>query len=496
MGESDNIIKEIIPRYVNKYTGSLNPPSAHKLIYDSSSETLEPVYFWILDFLRKTGANVEKLVDNFASSPGGGHFGDMMGRQSQMQQEASRVLATVNTILKGVINLIYDIKEFKIRLSHYIESKSANPNVRQAALLALKQIWMDKVDIQRGQGSINAMSSGNLQFITLRDSFMMVNSVKDVENLDLNDRVKRVLKPRVQEFFEWKIRSEQELRKRFEVEKIYLKSQVSALKLNARWAKPYLKAANQLAQNETLSNNAGMVTMFNTIMLQLDLMAVYGAIDVPDLCAQSPPELPREFKSMKKLREIYPVIFLDFNFRGIPNKYNQHYTFGGRVEVNFKAFGLTKDELILIRYKLEENDLSESLKLVQGMTDDSLMQIQADIEDIFEDDIKDEIEVNDSNPFSALFSLLIPQRKTEKIDKSKEYEKNVLDYYKKNKKLKSDNYAEEYIRNYSEAFAMNRCFNVYDKYKKAHGMETFPYGGDDNEVSVPTTAPERFFNFK
>ena len=78
---------------------------------------------------------------------------------------------------------------------------------------------MDKVDIQRGQGSINALASGNLQFVTLRDAFMIVDSIKAVDDLDLNERVKRILKPRVQEFFEWRKRSEQELRKRFEVEK-------------------------------------------------------------------------------------------------------------------------------------------------------------------------------------------------------------------------------------------------------------------------------------
>ena len=105
---------------------------------------------------------------------------------------------------------------------------------------------MDKVDLQRGQGSINAMSSGNLQFVTLRDAFLSAKSPEDVDKIDLNERVKRILKPRVQEFFEWKKRSEQELRKRFEIEKTYLKSQVAALKLQSKWAKPYLKAAEKL----------------------------------------------------------------------------------------------------------------------------------------------------------------------------------------------------------------------------------------------------------
>lgn len=490
MGDVDKIINDLIPRYKK------GPAAEHRIVYDSSSETLEPIYFWLLDFLDKVYSDgVDKLIDNFSSSPGGGHFADLMQRTSQMQQEASRVLGTVNNILKGVINLIYDLKEFKIRLSHYDSAKSSDKDKAQSALLALKQIWMDKVDILRGQGSINAMSSGNLQFVTLRDAFMMVNSIKDVDELDLNDRVKRVLKPRVQEFFEWKIRSEQELRKRFEIEKIYLKSQIEALKLNARWAKPYLKAAQQLMQSNKLSSSPGMITAFNTIMLELDLLGKM-AINVKELCAETPPFLPREFVKMKNLKKFYSVIVLDFNFRGIPNKFGQNYTFGGRVDVNFRGYAMSEEEIIILKHKLEENDMSDSLKLVEGMTDDSLMQIQVDIDDIFSDEKKQEKNKEDSNPFSALFSFLVPEKKQDNKDKEKEKQDKIIAEYKKNKKVKKDNYAEEYIRNYAEAQAMNLCFTVYDKYKKAHGMETFPYGGDDNETSLPRSAPENFFSLK
>ena len=51
------------------------PSSDQNLVYNSSSETLEPVYFWLLDFMNKVfWGNVKKVMDNFASSPGSGHF--------------------------------------------------------------------------------------------------------------------------------------------------------------------------------------------------------------------------------------------------------------------------------------------------------------------------------------------------------------------------------------------------------------------------------------
>ena len=43
------------------------PLKEHKLVYDSSSETLEPVYFFILDLMNNFGLETEKLVDNFSS---------------------------------------------------------------------------------------------------------------------------------------------------------------------------------------------------------------------------------------------------------------------------------------------------------------------------------------------------------------------------------------------------------------------------------------------
>ena len=42
----------------------------HSLVYDSSSETLEPVYFFILDLMNEFGLSPEKFVDNFTSTPG------------------------------------------------------------------------------------------------------------------------------------------------------------------------------------------------------------------------------------------------------------------------------------------------------------------------------------------------------------------------------------------------------------------------------------------
>ena len=474
------------------------PVAEHQLVYNSSSETLEPIYFWLLDFMNKVfGGDVKKIVDNFASSPGSGHFSELQGKVTQMQQEASRVLGTVNNILKGVLNLIYDLKEFKIRLSHYDSANSPDKTKSGAGLLSLKQMWMDKVDIQRGQGSINAMTSGNLNFVTLRDAFLSASSVKSIDNLDLNERVKRILKPRLQEFFEWRKRSEQELRKRFEIEKIYLKSQTNALKLNARWAKPYLRAAQQLAQNEKIASQAELVSIFNTVFMQLTLK---GKSNINVSQAITDKDLPQGFRKLRKLRKYSSVVFVEFKFRGIPGKAGQHYVFGGRAEVNFRGYALNDEEQKLLDEKLGESDLDDSLKLIQGMTDDSLLQLKIDLDEILGDtdnEEKERIKEEDSNPFLALFGFLKPSqnKKSEKKENKKGNigEKEKLKILKENG-IKKDNYAESYIRNLAEARAINSCYFVFDIYKKAHGMAAFPYL-DDVEAKPPKSKMEEIFGF-
>ena len=425
------------------------------------------------------GGNVVKIMDNFASSPGSGHFSELQGKMSQMQQEASRVLGTVNNILKGVLNLIYDLKEFKIRLSHYDAAKSKDKVKSEAGILSLKQMWMDKVDMQRGQGSINAMSSGNLNFVTLRDAFLSARSVNDINGMDLNQRVKRILKPRVLEFFEWRKRSEQELRKRFEIEKIYLKSQTDALKLNARWAKPYLRTAAELAQNAKLGSRPELVHAFNTIFMNLTLMGRDKISISKEVTAQN---IPYNFKNLeKKIRGYNSIVFLEFKFRGIPGKAGQHYVFGGRADVTFKAYALNDQELALFEKKLDESDLDDSLNLVQGMTDDSLLQLKLDLDEFLTDSDEEEkqrLKEEDINPFSSLFSFAKPSKKEAKAKSKKEEVLSV-------KNIKKDSYPELYLRNIAETRAMNSAYMIFRNYKKGHGMASAP------AVELPEPVPPR-----
>ncbi|MEK6847562.1 MAG: hypothetical protein AABX50_00360 [Nanoarchaeota archaeon] len=439
------------------------PLSKHGLIYDSSSETLEPIYFFILDLMNDFKLETTKMVDNFASSPGSGHFAELGQRATIMQQQGTKILVDVNTVLRSVLNLIYDLKEFRIRLSQYDNLKTEK---KEAAILSLKQIFMDKVDITKGNSSIKAMALGQAGYQTLIDAFLFSKDIKDVDKLDLNDRVKRILRPRIMEFSDWLEHSEKELRKRYELEKAYLKSQVNSLKLYARWAKPYLKTAQQLEMKSS-DREPALVKAFNTILLELTLFGKQK-IDAKEEALSG--KLPREFIRLNVKRDYYSCTLIEFKFRGIPQRVSQqsHYSFGGRAEVSFKSYVLNSDELEKLEEELKASDTEDVFKLIEGSTGESLEKIQDEINYFLEE--KDESQENEnedrSNPFVALIGGY--EKKQEKEDKKENPAEKKIWWPGKESFIE-----ETSLRPLAEEKAKEMAFRIFDVYKKAHGMASY-----------------------
>jgi len=464
----------------------------YRIVYNSPYETLEPVYFWILDFMNGNDPNkTEKLVDNFVSSPGSGHFSELMGKGTRMQEEAMKVMQTIGVLIKSIINIIYDLRQFEQRLQDYKDASSKDKLKLESANFALKQIWMDNVDIKRGNTSIKAMAFSQASFATLIDAFMYASSLEQIEKeLDLNDRVKRILKDRFLEFSNWKSMSGEELNKRFRIERAYLKSQVDSLKLYSRWAKPYLKAAEELKMSN--SSNAALVKSFNTILMQLVIFKK-DAVKVQEEVYNK--NLPASFARLleqKKIRNCNACNLVDLRFRGIPQRSEQHYTFGGRVDVNFKAYALNDEEITLLKKKLEESDLRDAMKLAEGASQESLKEIQDDIDHYLkgektletEGETEEEKKAQDVNPFMALLGLGNKQKEKKKDSK------------KEDLIIKPDSYAEKYLRNMAETNAKNALFTVYDIYKKAHGMASVPFRDQFalKERAVPESKSHLDFN--
>ena len=442
----------------------------HTLVYDSSSETLEPVYFFILDLMNEFGLSPEKFVDNFTSTPGSGHFSELQTKASIMQQQATKILGDVNTVLRSVLNITYDLKEFRTRLQSYDDLNSKGKEKSQAARLSLKQIWMDKVDIQKGNSSIKAMALGQAGFQTLISVFLIVEDEKDVEKIELNEMVKRIVKPRIHEFNIWVDQSEKELRKRYGLEKTYLRSQVNSLKLYSRWAKPYLRAAQQLEMKDR-GRAPALVSVFNTLLLELTLL---GKTKIDIQSAAFERQLPEEFNKLKTKRDYFSCVLVDFMFRGIPQRTQRQqgeYVFGGRVEVNFIAYALNSDELKKLDKELEKSDIEDVLRLIEGATTDSLEQMQKDIDFFLEEKDSTEKQTSGANPFLALFGVY---DKKDKISSQTPTSSESRAKEKIERPLKKDDWIEKnHLRKLATTNSKEIAFDLFDIYKKAHGMPSY-----------------------
>ncbi|HKL23713.1 MAG TPA: hypothetical protein VJ912_00065 [Candidatus Nanoarchaeia archaeon] len=474
----DEIIQNNIPYYKKKG----EPEAEHTIVYDSSSEQLEPIYFFILDLMNDFGLKPKKVLDNFSASPGSGHFSEMGQRASLMQQQGQKLLTDVNNLVRSVLNIIYDLREFKTFLQPYDDLKSDDKDKRESARLSLKQRWMDKVDMQKGNSSIKQMALTQAGFTTLIDAFLAAKdeTLKDEKGnkIDVNERVRRILKDRIREFNSWIKNSEQEIRKRYAIERNYLKSQVNSLKLYMRWAKPYLKAAQQLESKQIGGSEPALVKTFDTIILELSL---FGKQTVDIEGEYSEGNAPKELVKMDskgKLRKYYKCIFVDFRFRSIPQKISQQsgYSYGGRSEITFKAYSMNEDEVAKFEEELSKSDIEDAMSLVEAATEESLGQIQEDINEFLKEEEKESKENKEkkqdtSNPFLALFGAY-----NKKSSKSKEESKENKEKTKqeKEKALNKETWIEkEYLRPLTKTQAAEMAFSLHDIYKKSHGMASF-----------------------
>lgn len=447
----------------------------YELTYDSLSDGLEPIYFWILDFMRDSppgglGLKVSKGAEEFEASTGSAYFGEIGQRATLMQKQAAEYLGAINQVIKSIINLIYDLKEFEMRIKSYDDLKDPSEEIKKAASYSLKGIWMDQVDIKKGKGSINMLAQ-DLNFVTIRDAFFYLDETtlygieedkeiekqlaKKIDEFDLNDRVKNILKRKVHEYLAWKKLSEREIKNRYNIEKAYLRSQVGTLKLYASWVKPYLLAAQKLKMHEF--KKADIVQAFSNMEMRLNLI---GKQEL------TPEKVHPSFVKYKINKKYYIVISVDMDFRSVPSalesRGSRHYLHGGRTDMKFKAYVFDEDDI----KALDALELYEDMDLIEQYVDVSLKTIQDEVDYFLETGKAKETKKESAkkpqkffegfeNPFKGVFSGF-----SDVISPLKDVFKTTP----------SGDVIASQVKEAAEKEAKAHCYVIYNIYKKTHGM--------------------------
>ena len=187
-------------------------------------------------------------------------------------------------------------------------------------------------------------------------------------------------------------------------------------------------------------------------------------------------DLPAEFAKdnfLKKQKRNYNIcILVDFYFRGIPQRVSQqqaHYSFGGKTTVTFRAYVLNDDEIEKLNLEISKSDLEDVFGLIEGATTDSLGRLQEEIDSFLnekDEEAEKEKKSSEVNPFLALIGVY--EKKQKKSDEKIEDEKA------KEKPIKKESWIEaELIRPLAVKKADEKVFNLFNTYKKAHGMVSY-----------------------
>src|SRR3989338_2019493 len=451
----NNLKKKIVEVYAPLLLKK--PVDQYELVYDSLTEGLEPIYYWILDFMRDTspgglGLRVFKGPEEYEASVTSGYFGEIGQRATQMQQKAAEYLGAINQVIKSILNLLYDLKEFEIRINLYKDLKSDDDATRRGALYSLKALWRDRGDEKKGRGSINLLAQ-DLQFATIRDAFFYVEKPERVEVLDLNKRVKNILTVKLRDFNDWMEKSDIEIKKRYDIERAYLKSQVGSLKLYAGWEKTYIREEQKLKMKEF--NIPDIVNSFSNIEIKLNLVGNSQPL--------SPPQLHHTYKDIKLKHQYHAVLVTDMDFRGVPSAVTtqggKQYVHGGRAEIKFKSYAFDEIELSAI----EARELYEDMNLVDEWVGVSLeeldKEIQAYLTPAKEEKKEEKKEFNIEWPFKGTFAgfkhILSPlQDLAEKLVKTSPPTEII----------------ESDVKAHAAETSKTLLFVLYNIYKKSHGM--------------------------
>ncbi len=362
------------------------------------------------------GSSLTKISEYLAASPTSAFFGDVAQRKAYAKDQFDKGMGIINNILQTVMKLIYSLREFDQILSIFERLEKGDEKDKIAAELNLRRIFMDEVDIKKGRGSINELSrTGGLEFVSLRDNFLIVKDLKSIDELNTNERIKRILKDRFVEYMNWKKEYKKDIESRRKIQSEYLHSQIESLKLQIDWIRPYYKIIKQL-NIDTGAGSADLVPGLDTSIIKTKLRKVMGGEEEGSL--------------------VTAFLDIDFFFKTSPIQVRGpqgqafHHIF--TIEITYTPYVMSNEDY----EKIKEVEAISDADFLEEIAGESIKAIKEDLENFLkgkeisflkEEEENDEKE-EDINAFELLFLPFKPMFSI--IKKSEKKEKGELKFTK------------------------------------------------------------------
>ena len=263
-----NIMPTDYPRPVKRYW----------LTLEAAGQSIEEFYYWFYHQVTvEHSLKVQKIIDTYAASEASSFFGMMQQRLSIQQGNVSNFLKGISDMLKGLFQIVREIRILNDRLQYYVDTYEQNENALSSEIV-LKGLWVDQVEGgAKNPASVYGLAS-QVGFTILPDLFFRIKLKgpkevdRHVDKLQFNEKVKEILKRKLRQYYEWKVRtfSELETRKKFELK--YLRQHYETIKLYISWIKPYLRYINRMQQSEKNEMSPELIKSFEGAFVEIEIV--------------------------------------------------------------------------------------------------------------------------------------------------------------------------------------------------------------------------------
>ena len=365
--EEEEIAEQTRGQYIK--TGFPKPARRYRLHYEAYNISIEEPYFYILHYLRYYSGfpHIDKISDVFAAAENSAFFGASQQRLGLQQDKVSQFLATIGKMVRELFQLVRELRILDERLSYYHDSFTTSKS-HESAEITLKGIWVDLVE----QGAKNPASvygmAREVQFITLPDLFFSTHPKKQ-EDVDVvvererggfNRKVREVLKRKLRTFLAWKEHTFEEMKNRRKFTLKFLRQHYEVIRMYIHWVRPYLRNIQRLQLDQSKTETPDLLVAFETSMIEVELLA-------------------------RKPGKVNQCLLIHYLFRTRPEmNYMQEYQKGpihlGRVEIDFRMYGWTEEEVENYKRMREQEDfqllgiIDASVKAAMESLGDELMR--------------------------------------------------------------------------------------------------------------------------
>ncbi|MBW2975649.1 hypothetical protein KY366_08065 [Candidatus Woesearchaeota archaeon] len=451
-------------------TGYPKPIRKYRLFVEGYNISIEEPYFWILHYMRwfYSFTHIDKITDVFSAAENSAFFGSSQQRLGLQQDKVSQFLATIGKMVKELFQLVRELRVLDERLGYYTDSYNPASRSRESAEITLKGIWIDMVE----QGAKNPASvygmSREVQFTTLPDLFFSTHPLKQ-EDVDMtverergefNRKVREVLKRKLRTFLAWKEATFEELKNRRVFTLKYLRQHYEIIRMYMAWVKPYLKNIQRLMMDQSKMETPDLLSAFETSMIEVEILAKKGKNKV---------------QVGGKETGVRQVILMHFWFRTRPEMsyvqegYQKGPLHVGRVQMTFRAYAWTDEEISLYKKMKEQEDfrllglIDGSVKAAMEALGDELMRyLQEAGDEVAKKKEKDEARLPAPNPLVGVYRGF----------------KDMFNLYKGISKSapsggrpsKKEMYQLDLVRSAAGKSVKADMWGIYHHFKKHHGM--------------------------